>query len=152
MALREIEALTAGIATDAPFSNTNNVAAKSSKETSQYWANLGFIADIEKLKAKDPSGVAYCFEMGFPIDNIDEKFEKTGRSDTFNMLINLKNDLRSDIREAKEGLNPGDWTVIALTDDPKNGDVCLHVHRNGPTSGMDVDELCKNRAKKRTRF
>lgn len=144
-------------APQAPVATASNAVTDKQKK-SQYWASLGFISDLEKLQAHDLRGVAYLFESGFAVDNIKEKFEspsKDASATVFNFGVQCKNEMRADIATAISGLEAGDWRVLALTDEPIEGDPVLLVRRLDPTgkkAGQTIEEVEAHRQKARKTF
>lgn len=95
-----------------PGKNNSNAAAAAGqdKPKSQFWLNIGFVAEGEAEGEKD---TFVSLPVGIPLDT-QEKLKTNSSNAEFAQLQAARNDLMDQLMEYAKNLKPGEDVVIGL--------------------------------------
>ena len=81
------------------------------REPAQFWINVGYETDVPE---DDGSGNRFVsLGLGIPLDQIKE-LDTRSKNQMYSMFQAARNELRNELLEAAEALQPGEATIVTL--------------------------------------
>ena len=81
------------------------------REPAQFWINVGYETDVPE---DDGSGNRFVsLGLGIPLDQIKE-LDTRSKNEMYSMFQTARNELRNELLEAAEALQPGEATIVTL--------------------------------------
>lgn len=91
-----------------PSANQRNTE---DREPAQFWINVGYETDVPE---DDGSGNRFVsLGLGIPLDQIKE-LDTRSKNEMYSMFQTARNELRNELLEAAEALQPGEATIVTL--------------------------------------
>lgn len=91
-----------------PSANQRNTE---DREPAQFWINVGYATDVPE---DDGSGNRFVsLGLGIPLDQIKE-LDTRSKNEMYSMFQTARNELKNELLEAAEALQPGEATIVTL--------------------------------------